>query len=238
MSKPIKRAMVLAAGLGLRMRPVSEARPKPLVTVAGRTLLDHVLDRLIDAGIECVVVNIHYRPDMIREVLARRSEVEIRISDETDKLLDTGGGIAKALHYFEGEAFLTHNADSLWTDGMGNTLAHMGRRFDEAQMDALMLVAPTVSALGYFGRGDFVMNEEGLLARREEACVAPFVWAGVQIVHPRLFDDCPKGPFSTNVVWNRAIERGRLYGTRHDGVWMHVGCPEGLRQAEAFLANR
>jgi MurNAc alpha-1-phosphate uridylyltransferase len=120
---------------------------------------------------------------------------------------------------------------------MGDTLAHMSRRFDEARMDALMLVAPTVSSLGYFGRGDFDMNEEGLLARREEARVAPFVWAGVQIVHPRLFDNCPKGPFSTNVLWNRAIERGRLYGMRHDGVWMHVGCPEGLRQAETFLAT-
>lgn len=237
MKKPIKRAMVLAAGLGLRMRPVSETRPKPLVTIAGRTMLDHVLDRLIEAGVERIVVNIHYRPEMIREVLARRREVEIVISDETDKLLDTGGGIAKALAHFEGEPFFTHNADSLWTEGMGRTLAHMKARFDPERMEALMLMASTVSSLGYFGRGDFMMGEDGRLTRRDEARVAPFVWAGVQVVHPRLFKDCPKSAFSTNLLWNRAIEAGRLFGIRHDGVWMHVGCPEGLRQAEAFLAQ-
>lgn len=238
MKKPIKRAMLLAAGLGLRMRPVSETRPKPLVMVAGRTLLDHVLDRLVEAGMERIVVNIHYRPELIREVLARRRDVEIRISDETDKLLDTGGGIAKALSHFEGEPFFTHNADSLWTEGMGSTLARLNRRFEPERMDALMLMAPTVSSLGYLGRGDFCMDEEGLLTRREEARVAPFVWAGVQIVHPRLFKDCPKGPFSTNLLWDRAIEAGRLYGVRHDGVWMHVGCPDGLRQAEDLFAHR
>jgi len=238
MREPIKRAMVLAAGLGLRMRPVSETRPKPLVTVAGRTLLDHVLDRLIEAGIERIVVNIHYRPDMIRAVLAKRHEIEIIISDETEKLLDTGGGMAKALAHFDGEPFFTHNADSLWTEGMGSTLDHMSRRYEPERMDALMLMAPTVSSLGYFGRGDFMMDEEGRLARRDEARVAPFVWAGVQIIHPRLFKDCPSGAFSTNLLWNRAIEAGRLYGIRHDGVWMHVGCPEGLRQAKAFLAQR
>lgn len=237
MNKPIKRAMVLAAGLGLRMRPVSETRPKPLVTVAGRTLIDHVLDRLIAAGIERIVVNIHYRAEMIREVLAHRKEAEICISDETRELLDTGGGIAKALPYFEGEPFFTHNADSLWSVGLESPLIQMSRRYDPARMDALMLVAPTVAALGYFGRGDFMMDEEGLLTRREEARVAPFVWAGVQVIHPRLFEGCPKGPFSANLLWDRAIAAGRLFGMRHDGIWMHVGCPEGLRQAERELAR-
>lgn len=236
MSVTVKQAMVLAAGLGKRMRPANNVKPKPLVEVKGRTLIDRVLDRLIEAGITRVIVNLHYKAEMLRAHLAGRTDIAIEISDETGELLDTGGGIAKALPAFGGMPFLTHNSDSLWIEGMGRAIPRLAAAFDPARMDALMLMASTVTATGYDGRGDFFMDENGLLSRREEARVAPFVWTGVQIVHPRLFEGCPKGPFSTNLLWNRAIEDGRLYGLRHDGIWMHVGDPEGLAEAETHLA--
>jgi MurNAc alpha-1-phosphate uridylyltransferase len=236
MSVVIDKAMVLAAGLGTRMRSVSTDLPKPLVKVSGRTLLDRVLDRLIDAGITNVVVNIHHKADLVRAHLAQRHDLAITFSDETAQLLDTGGGIAKALPLFNGGPFLTHNSDSLWIEGMGRAIPRLMQQFDPARMDALLLVASTVTATGYEGRGDFTMDEEGRLARREQARVAPFVWTGVQIVHPRLFEGCPKGAFSTNVLYDKAIETGRLFGIRHDGIWMHVGCRDGLVEAEARLA--
>jgi len=236
MSVEIKRAMVLAAGLGTRMRSVTTELPKPLVSVSGRTLLDRVLDRLLDAGIKDVIVNIHHKADLIRAHLAARRDLAITFSDETGALLDTGGGIAKALPFFENRPFLTHNSDSLWIEGMGRAIPRLAQSFDPDRMDALMLVASTVTATGYEGRGDFTMDEEGRLARREEARIAPFVWTGVQLLHPRLFEGCPKGPFSTNLLWNKAIEEGRLYGIRHEGIWMHVGCRDGLAEAEARLA--
>jgi len=236
MSIVIEKAMVLAAGLGTRMRSVSTDLPKPLVKVDGRTLIDRVLDRLIDAGVKEVIVNLHYKAELIRAHLGERYDIKITYSDETDQLLDTGGGIAKALSYFEGKPFLTHNSDSLWIEGMGRAIPRLAQHFDPARMDALMLVASTVTATGYEGRGDFTMDEDGHLFRREQARVAPFVWTGVQIVHPRLFEGCPKGAFSTNLLWNKAIEAERLYGVRHDGIWMHVGCRDGLAEAEARLA--
>lgn len=236
MTVSIDRAMVLAAGLGTRIRAVNNHLPKPLILVKGRTLIDRVLDRLIDAGIGTAVVNLHYKADLLRAHLAKRTDIKIIISDETGALLDTGGGIAKALPHFEGRPFLTHNSDSLWIEGMGRAIPRLAARFDPARMDAIMLMASTVTATGYDGRGDFTMDEEGRLMRREEARIAPFVWTGVQIVHPRLFEGCPPGPFSMNVLWNRAIEQGRLYGIRHDGIWMHVGCPSGLAEAETRLA--
>jgi MurNAc alpha-1-phosphate uridylyltransferase len=237
MNVQIDRAMVLAAGLGTRMRAVTTEVPKPLVKVSGRTLLDRVLDRLIDAGIKDVIVNIHHKAELIRAHLASRHDVAITFSDETGQLLDTGGGIAKALPFFEGRPFLTHNSDSLWIEGMGRAIPRLAQSFDPERMDALMLVASTVTATGYEGRGDFTMDEEGRLARREEARIAPFVWTGVQILHPRLFEGCPQGAFSTNLLWDKAIDKGRLYGIRHDGIWMHVGCRDGLAEAEACLAS-
>jgi N-acetyl-alpha-D-muramate 1-phosphate uridylyltransferase len=236
MSVALKQAMVLAAGLGTRMRPANNVKPKPLVEVKGRTLIDRVLDRLIDAGIGRAVVNLHYKADLLRAHLSQRKDIAIEISDETPCLLDTGGGIAKALPHFGGAPFLTHNSDTIWIEGMGRAITRLAAAFDPERMDALMLMASTVSATGYEGRGDFTMDEEGRLARREEARVTPFVWAGVQIVHPRLFEGCPGGPFSTNLLWDRAIDKGRLYGLRHDGIWMHVGDPEGLAEAEARLS--
>lgn len=235
MSVKIESAMILAAGLGTRMRAVSQQKPKPLVEVAGRTLIDRVLDRCIAAGIGRAVVNVHYKADQIKAHLAKRTDIEIVISDETDELLDTGGGIAKALPLLGDKPFLSHNSDSLWIEGMGSALERLARLYDPSRMDALLLMASAVTALGYTGRGDFTMDEEGRLDRREEARVAPFVWTGVQIVHPRLFEGCPSGPFSLNVLLNHAIEAERLYGIRHDGIWMHVGSPDGLQDAEAHL---
>ncbi len=231
-----KKAMILAAGLGKRMRPANNQKPKPLVEVGGRTLIDRAIDRLTDVGVETIVVNLHYKADQIRAHLGNRTDVDIVFSDETEALMDTGGGVAKALPLLGEEPFFTHNSDSIWLEGMGSTLANMAAHWDPENMDALMLMAPTVTSMGYDGKGDFEMDDSGRLMRREEARVAAFVWAGVQIVHPRLFDNHPSGAFSTNVLWDRAIDAGRLFGVRHEGIWMHVGSPDGLTRAEELLS--
>jgi len=236
MSGP-SRAIVLAAGLGTRMRPLTNDRPKPLVEVRGKALIDHVIDRLVQAGVTFVVVNVHYRAEMIKAHLAKRRDVEIHISDETEELLDSGGGIAKVLPLFEGEPFFTHNSDSIWVEGTGRALDKLKARWNPNEMDALMLVAPTVTSVCYEGRGDFMMDADGRLARVPEQRVAPFVWTGVQIVHPRLFETLPGRKFSINILWNRAIENRRLFGQRLDGVWMHIDRPEAIGQAEDFLAD-
>lgn len=234
----IKRAMVLAAGLGTRMRPVSGALPKPLVEVRGCALIDHVLDRLLAAGVEEAVVNLHHKAEAIEAHLKQRDRPRVIFSDEREGLLDTGGGVAKALAHFKGEPFFYANSDTVWREATRHTLADMRAAFDQERMDALMLLAPTVNSTGYDGLGDFTMDEEGHLERRGEGRVAPFVWAGVQIVHPRLFEDAPAGAFSTNVLWSRAAKARRLYGMRLEGLWMHVGSPDGLKAAEAALAAR
>lgn len=231
------RAMVLAAGLGVRMRPFTADRPKALVGVAGRALIDHVLDRLAANGVTTAVVNVHHFADLMIAHLKNRRDLEIIISDERKLLLDTGGGIKKALAHFKGEPFIAHNCDSIWAEGLSNALARMARQFDEKTMDALLLLAPTVRALGYEERGDFDMDPAGLLKRRAEQRMAAFAYIGVQIVHPRLLHGAPEGAFSANVLWNRGIDAGRLHGVRLDGTWMHVGSPEGLREAEAFLKS-
>jgi N-acetyl-alpha-D-muramate 1-phosphate uridylyltransferase len=231
------RAMILAAGLGTRMRPLSEGKPKPLIEIMGKTLIDHAIDRLKAAGVTLIVINVHYKAEMLKAHLAKRKDIAIRISEEDDNLLDTGGGVAKALPYFEGQPFFTHNSDSLWVEGMGSALERLKARWKPQTMDALMLLASSVTAIGYEGQGDFEMDPFGRLTRRAEQKLAPFVWTGVQIVHPRLFDGAPTGKFSINPLWDKAIADGRLYGMRLDGVWIHVGSPEGFHQAEAFLRN-
>lgn len=231
------RAMILAAGLGTRMRPLSDTKPKPLIEVMGKPLIDHAIDRLKAAGVTLIVVNVHYKADILKAHLAKRKDVEIKISEESDNLLDTGGGIAKALPLFEGQPFFTHNSDSMWVEGMGSALGRLIERWDAASMDSLMLLASAVTAIGYEGRGDFDMDPWGRLARRGEQQIAPFVWTGVQIIHPRLFDGAPTGKFSINPLWDNAIGKGRLFGQRLDGVWIHVGAPEGLQDAEWFLKN-
>jgi MurNAc alpha-1-phosphate uridylyltransferase len=229
--------MILAAGLGTRMRPLTNDLPKPLVEVRGKALIDHAIDRLLQAGVEMIVVNVHYRADMLKDHLSKRRDVEIRISDETNGLLDSGGGIANVLPWFEKEPFFTHNSDSIWVEGTGRALDKLKARWDSDSMDALMMVAPTVTSVCYEGRGDFMMDADGRLTRVPEQRVAPFVWSGVQIVHPRLFDNLPGRKFSINLLWGRAIDKGRLYGQRLDGVWMHIDRPEAIRDSEDFLAD-
>lgn len=231
------RAMVLAAGLGKRMLPLTEDIPKPLVKVAGRPLIDHVLDRLTAAGVTDVVVNLHYKGNVLRKYLDGRNTPNVLFSDETDLLLDTGGGVRKALPLLGDGPFFTHNSDSIWIEGMSNNLCRMGEMWDEAGMDALMLLAPLATSTGFDGRGDFTMDGMGRLRRRKERTVAPFVWTGVQIIRPQVFEGTPDGPFSTNLIWDRMIEQDRLYGIRLDGRWMHVGSPAGIEEAEAALAR-
>jgi MurNAc alpha-1-phosphate uridylyltransferase len=233
--------MILAAGLGTRMAPYTAERPKPLIELRGKPLIDYAIDRLAKAGVNFIVVNVHYKADQLIAHLDRRrardKSVEIRISNETDQILDTGGAVAKALPYFEGEPFFTHNSDSLWVEGMGAALARMNARWDGEAMDGLMLLAPITTAIGFEGRGDFEMDSLGVLKRRAEMKLAPFVWTGLQILHPRLFDGAPQGHFSINPLWDKAIAKGRLFGIRLDGVWIHVGTPQGLEEAETFLGD-
>jgi len=231
------RAMILAAGLGTRMRPLTNDTPKPLVKVAGRSLIDHAIDRLKGAGVRMIVVNVHYHADKLRHHLARRDDVEIRISDETDAILGTGGGIVRALPHFEGEPFFLHNSDSIWAEGYGHALERVKVRWNPEMMDSLLLMASLVTSMGYEGRGDFLMDSEGRLTVVPEGQLSPFAYPGAAILHPRLFEGAPRGAFPLLQLWERAIEKGRLFGVRLDGVWMHVGTPEALKEAEAFLAD-
>jgi len=229
--------MVLAAGLGTRMRPLTHHVPKPLVKVRGKALIDHVIDRLAQAGVELVVVNVHHHAALLKDHLTKRKDVEVRISDESDRVLGSGGGIFKALPFFDGEPFFVHNADSIWVEGYGQALARMIARWNPGEMDALLLVASLVNAIGYEGAGDFLMDADGRLSRVPEQRLSPFAFPGVQIVHPRFFEGCSEGDFSVNPLWDRAIARGRLYGMRLEGVWMHVGTPDALAQTEEYLAD-
>ncbi|HYM31417.1 MAG TPA: nucleotidyltransferase family protein [Candidatus Cybelea sp.] len=235
MSCSPKCAMVLAAGLGLRLRPLTLDRPKALVDVGGRPLIDYALDRLQDVGIGTVVVNVHYKANSLKQYLARRKSPRIVISDETDQLLETGGGVKKALPLLGADPFYVVNCDIVWRDAFKNSLTELAERWSDSEMDALLLVHPTVSAVGYSGIGDFVMDAKGRLTRRPEGVVAPFVFTGVQLLHPRLFDRGDTGSFSLNRLYDRATEAGRLFGLRHEGDWMDIGSPAGLRAAEAVL---
>jgi len=232
------RGMVMAAGLGVRMRPLTNDRPKPLIQVAGRTLLDHALDRLKAAGVKMVVVNVHYKGQMVIDHLKKRTDLEIRIQDEREKLLDTGGALRKALPHFAGEPFFTHNSDSIWLESLGSNLLRMAHRWDDAEMDCLMLMASTFNSIGFEGRGDFSMDALGRLARRQPQRVTPFAWPGVQIIHPRLVEKGTGEVFSTNRLWDIASEQGRLFGIRLDGKWMHIGTPDAKDEAEAFMDVR
>jgi MurNAc alpha-1-phosphate uridylyltransferase len=235
--KPTK-AMVLAAGLGLRMRPLTDHMPKPLVQVAGRALLDHVLDKLGNAGVSEAVVNVHYLPDQIIDHVATRTKPRVIISDERDEVLDTGGGVVKALPLLGHDPFFHVNADTLWIDGVRPNLARMADAFDPARMDILLLMAPTTSSIGYGGRGDYAMLPDGALRKRKEHQVVPFVYAGVAIMSPSQFADAPPGKFSLTKMFDRANEQERLFGLRLDGVWMHVGTPDAVHAAEeAFLES-
>lgn len=234
MSKP-RTAMVLAAGLGQRMRPISNATPKPLVEVGGRALIDHCLDGLAEAGVETAVVNVHHLPHRIEAHLARREAPKVVISDERDALLETGGGIKRALPLLGPEPFLLRNSDSFWLEGVRPNLEWLTGAWDAGRMDILLLLASTVSAVGYAGRGDFFLDKNGRLSRRSERMVAPFAYAGAAILHPRIFADTPDGRFSLNLLFDRAIESGRLFGARLDGVWINVETPGAIAMAETAI---
>ena len=230
--------MVLAAGHGKRMLPLTLTLPKPLVEVAGRPLIDFALDTLARAGVRTAVVNVHHHADRLEAHLRGRSKPAIVISDERDRLLDTGGGIKRALPLLGPDPFLTYNADSLWVEGPHSNLDRLIAAWDPACMDVLMLVAPTATSFGYDGPGDFAMDASGRLRRRREREITPFVFAGVSIMRPELFADTPDGPFSSNLVYDRAIEAERLHGLRLDGEWLHVGTPDAIAVAEERLAAR
>src|ERR1700728_1583647 len=229
-------AMILAAGLGTRMRPLTDAMPKPLVAVGGKPLINHVLDHLAAVVVETAVVNVHHFADQIEQHLKPRRAPKIVISDERDAVLGTGGGVVKALPLIGAAPFFHVNADTLWIDGVRPNLTRLAERFDPAQMDILLLMAPTTSSIGYGGRGDYAMMPDGALRKRKEHQVVPFVYAGAAIMSPSLFADAPSGEFSLTKTFDRANEQERLFGLRLDGGWIHVGTPEAIPAAEeAFL---
>ena len=231
-------AMVMAAGLGKRMRPLTATKPKPLVEVAGKALLDHVLDRLRVAGVRKVVVNVHYLPDALEAHLRARAEgLEVVISDERSLLLETGGGLVRAAHMIDCDPFLAVNSDNLWVDGPADTLKLLASHWDSERMDALLLLVPLARAQNHGGIGDFHMDRTGRLRRRNRIHVAPFVYTGVQMISKRLLRDAPEGPFSTNILWDRAIEEGRCFGAVHQGLWFDVGTPGSIRLTEQALEN-
>jgi MurNAc alpha-1-phosphate uridylyltransferase len=231
-------AMVMAAGLGKRMRPLTATRPKPLVEVAGKALIDHVLDRLRAAGIGKIVVNVHYLPDALEAHLkARAADFDIKISDERKLLLETGGGMIRAEPMINADPFLAINSDNYWIDGPTDTLHLLASLWREADMDALLLLIPQARAGNHHGQGDFHMMADGRLARRQTGKVAPFVFTGIQMVSKRLLRDAPDGPFSTNLLWDRAIEEGRCFGAVHQGLWFDVGNPAAIKATERALQN-
>lgn len=236
---PLGTAMVLAAGLGKRMRPLTATRPKPLVSVAGRTLLDHTLDRLRAAGVARVVVNVHYLADALEAHIRNRVKgIDVVFSDEREQLLETGGGLKKALPLLPEDPILSVNSDSLWVDGPSDTLRMLAAQWDDARMDALLLLVPLARAHCHVGVGDFHMDPAGRISRRRPGKVAPFVFTGIQLISHRLFADAPDGPFSTNLLWDRAIAGARAFGFVHQGLWFDVGTPPAIRKTEAMLANR
>ena len=229
-------AMLMAAGLGKRMRPLTAPKPKPLVEVGGKALLDHVLDRLRASGVRKIVVNVHYLADALEAHLAsRRNGLEVVISDERSLLLETGGGLVKAAPMIDCDPFLAVNSDNLWVDGPADTLKLLSSHWDSERMDALLLLVPQARAQNHKGIGDFHMSRTGRLRRRQRSHVAPFVFTGVQMLSKRLLRDAPDGPFSTNILWDRAIEEGRCFGAVHQGLWFDVGTPGAIQATEAVL---
>ncbi len=229
-------AMVLAAGLGKRMRPLTATKPKPMVRVAGKALIDHALDRLVEAGVAKAVVNVHYLADALEAHVTARSAPQVTVSDERVLLLETGGGMIKALEHLP-DPFFALNADNIWLDGPNNAFAELSRRWNPDQMDALLLLVPHARAANFNGPGDFHMDPLGKLSRRRDGRIAPFIYTGIQLVSHRLLRDAPKGPFSTNILWNRAIAEGRLYGLSFSGLWFEVGTPQAIRPTEEALTG-
>jgi len=231
-------AMIMAAGLGKRMRPLTATRPKPLIEVGGKALLDHVLEKLRIAGVKKVVVNVHYLAEALEaHLMSRDHGLEVVISDERALLLETGGGLVKAAPLIDSDPFLAANSDNLWIDGPADTIRLLASQWDDSKMDALLLLVPQARALNHKGMGDFHMDRTGRLRRRQRSHVAPFVFTGIQMVSKRLLRDSPDGPFSTNILWDRAIEEGRCFGAVHQGLWFDVGTPKSIPMTEAALEN-
>lgn len=232
-------AMVMAAGLGKRMRPLTATRPKPLVEVAGKPLIDHVFDRLQGAGIARAVVNVHYLADTLQaHVTDRYPDIEVVISDERARLMETGGGLVHARALLGTAPVLVVNSDNLWIDGPVDAIRLLASRWDDAVMDALLLMVPLARAHNHGGPGDFHLAADGrITGRRKPGRVAPFAYTGIQILHPRVIADWPEGPFSTNLFWDRAIAAGRAYGQVHQGLWFDVGTPGAIPKTEAILAG-
>ena len=231
-------AMIMAAGLGKRMRPLTATRPKPLIEVGGKALLDHVLEKLRLAGVRKVVVNVHYLADALEAHLASRAHgLEVVISDERNLLLETGGGLVQAAPLIDCDPFLALNSDNLWVDGPADTLKLLASHWDDTKMDALLLLVPLARALNHKGIGDFHMTRTGRLRRRQRSHVAPFVFTGIQMLSKRVLRDAPDGPFSTNILWDRAIEKGRCFGAVHQGLWFDVGTPQSIELTETALQN-
>jgi MurNAc alpha-1-phosphate uridylyltransferase len=228
-------AMVLAAGLGLRMRPLTADRPKPLVEVAGKPMIDHCLDKLAAAGVRRAVVNVHYLPDLLIDHLRQWPAPEIAISHEREQLLETGGGMVKALPLIGKDPFFALNSDNLWVDGPQDVFHQLSAAWQPEQMDALLLLVPHARALNYKGKGDFHLDPMGRISRRRSGRIAPFIYSGIQLLSQRLLRDAPSGPFSTNPLWDRAIDEGRLFGITHLGLWFEVGSPGAIAPTEAAL---
>lgn len=231
-------AMIMAAGLGKRMRPLTASQPKPMVRVAGKPLIDHALDRLAEAGVANAVVNVHYLPQPLEAHLAKRSIPAVTVSDERPLLLETGGGMKKALDAgLLPDPFFCLNADNIWLDGPRNAFADLSAYWNPAVMDALLLVVPHSRAMNFRGPGDFHMDAVGRLSRRKPGRIAPFIYIGIQLVSHRLLRDAPAGPFGTMTLWERAIDEGRLYGANFTGKWFEVGTPQAIRPTEDALAG-
>jgi MurNAc alpha-1-phosphate uridylyltransferase len=229
-------AMVMAAGLGKRMRPLTATQPKPMVRIAGKPLIDHVLDKLGDAGVTKAVVNVHYLPDALETHLKARKVPAVTVSDEREQLLETGGGMIKAAPQLP-DPFFCVNSDNIWLDGPRNAFADLSHAWDPDIMDCLMLVVPHSRAHNFAGKGDFHLDAVGRMSRRRSGRIAPFIWTGIQLVSKRLLRDAPEGPFSTNLLWDRAIEEGRLFGLSFTGEWFEVGTPDAIRPTQAALSG-
>ena len=238
LNKPLKKAMILAAGLGTRMRPITKQTPKSLVQVDGHSLIDHIIDRLVEGGVTDIVVNLHYLGDQVERQLSRRESPNITFSWEHGELLETGGGVKNALKQLGNDPFWVVNCDALWLNGPQKMMARAIEQWDPEKMDALLILHSTVDAYGYEGQGDFQVDPNGLLTRRTELETVPWLFTGIQILKPRVFDNTPMEAFSLNVVYNNMIENARLYGMVHDGEWFHVGTPEGLGEVEGFMKYR
>jgi N-acetyl-alpha-D-muramate 1-phosphate uridylyltransferase len=236
-ARPLATAMLLAAGFGLRMRPVTERLPKPLIGVAGRPLIDHAIDNLEACGVERVVINLHHLGDLIRRHLARRKRPRILFSEEPE-ILETGGGVAKALPLLADPFFLVVNSDIVWLDGPQPALRRLAAAWNPKTMDGLLLLHPTVSAFGYEGPGDFCLDPFGLIDQRPEREISPYLFTGIQVLHRRLFEGAPSGAFGLRLLYDRAIAARRLHGLVHDGEWFHAGSPEGMALAETYFQER